>query len=359
MAIAPEVKLASEELFTRFKIEDSILKWVIADSGLGCKSLADFVTSVNETNIDVVIAGGKITDAGPKMLQAGRIRQALKSLQQAEEDANKLKLKGLNDNDLDVLLTQPELDSLDGHFWMRYKVRYPSWVRPSDLLISRLSREIGKRLLSIHDVWKTRSLLHQKKSKPKKSQIGDVQILTGETEENQVVSRDLGTYMALLFTLMLAFAMAGAEPTPKPPTVPETKGAPTVQYVLVPLDIVMNYLFRIQEKIQKVPHSIQLEWLITRDEGERALWVDRYRDSGKTLGAVIEEVFFMREAMWEYGEPSSPAKALQPPKPPPHPPKANPPPPPRPQQAPGGGQGKRIKTIKHYMKDNTKLCPDW
>ena len=167
-------------------------------------------------------------------------------------------------------------------------------------------------LLSIHDVWKTRSLLHQKKSKPKKSKFGDVEILTGETEEAQIVSRDIGTYMALLFTLMLAFAMAGAEHTASPPKDLEVKGAATVKYVLVPLDIVMNYLFRIQEKIQKVPHSIQLEWLITRDEGERALWVDRYRDSGKTLGAVFEEVFFMREAMWEYGEPSSPAKAPPP-----------------------------------------------
>ena len=73
---------------------------------------------------------------------------------------------------------------------------------------------------------------------------------------------------------MLAFAMAGAEPTASPPKDLEVKGAATVKYVLVPLDIVMNYLFRIQEKIQKVPHSIQLEWLITRDEGERALWVD-------------------------------------------------------------------------------------
>ena len=62
----------------------------------------------------------------------------------------------------------------------------------------------------------------------------------------------------------------------------------------------------------KVPHAQQLEWLTTRDEGERAMWVDRYRDSGKTLGAVIEEVFHMREAMWEYGESSSPVKALPP-----------------------------------------------
>ena len=93
------------------------------------------------------------------------------------------------------------------------------------------------------------------------------------------------------------------------------------------------------------------------------MWVDRYRDSGKTLGAVIEEVFHMREAMWEYGESSTPIKALPPPKhvpPPPQPPK-------RPDDNQGGGKGgggqggggKKIKAIKYYLKDNTKLCPDW
>ena len=87
------------------------------------------------------------------------------------------------------------------------------------------------------------------------------------------------------------------------------------------------------------------------------MWVDRYRDSGKTLGAVIEEVFHMREAMWEYGESSSPVKALPPPKHvPQQPPKHVPPP-----QPPKGHQGgcKKIKAIKYYLKDNTKLCPDW
>ena len=272
-----------------------------------------------------------------------------------------MKMRGQNETDLDVLLPQLELDGLDAYFWARYKVRYPAWVRPSDLLISRLSREIGKRLLSIHDIWKTRSLLHQKKSKQKKQKVGDVEIVTGEQEDPEHVSRDVGTYLNLLFTLMLAFAMAGAEPHPHPPTEPEVKGSSTVKYVLVPLDIVCNYLFRIQEKLMKVPHAQQLEWLTTRDERERAMWVDRYRDSGKTLGAVIEEVFHMKEAMWEYGESSSPVKALPPPKhvPPPQPPKkihdnAH-----KNQRQGHQGGGKKIKTIKHYLKDNTKLCPDW
>ena len=361
MPITAEAKLAFEDLFTRFKVADEILKWVISDTGLGCSSLVDFSSAINDGNIDVVVNESKVLGDGPKLLQGGRIRQVLKSLREAEEDAAKLKMRGQNETDLDVLLPQVELDGLDAHFWARYKVRYPAWVRPSDLLISRLSREIGKRLLSIHDIWKTRSLLHQKKSKQKKQKVGDVEITTGEPEDPEHVSRDVGTYLNLLFTLMLAFAMAGAEPHPHPPVEPEVKGSSTVKYVLVPLDIVCNYLFRIQEKLTKVPHAQQLEWLTTRDEGERAMWVDRYRDSGKTLGAVIEEVFHMREAMWEYGEPSTPTKALPPPK------QVPPPPPQPPRKGKGGskgsggqgGGGKKIKLIKYYLKDNTKLCPDW
>ena len=226
MPITAEAKLAFEDLFTRFKVADEILKWVISDTGLGCTSLVDFSSAINDGNIDVVVNESKVVGDGPKLLQGGRIRQVLKSLREAEEDAAKLKMRGQNETDLDVLLPQVELDGLDAHFWARYKVRYPAWVRPSDLLISRLSREIGKRLLSIHDIWKTRSLLHQKKSKQKKQKVGDVEITTGEPEDPEHVSRDVGTYLNLLFTLMLAFAMAGAEPHPYPPVEPEVKARP-------------------------------------------------------------------------------------------------------------------------------------
>ena len=139
---------------------------------------------------------------------------------------------------MDTLLPQPDLDDLDNRFWSRYKVRYPAWVKPGDLLVSRLSREIGKRLLTVQDVWKTRTLLHQKRSKQKKTVVGEVTLMMGEAEEPDPVTHDLGTYLQLLFTLMLGYALAGDQPHPSPPTTPELRSSVSTTYVLVPLDVV-------------------------------------------------------------------------------------------------------------------------
>ena len=54
-----------------------------------------------------------------------------------------------------------ESREIGDQFWTRYKVSYPPHLEPADAGVSRLSREITKKLLIVRDVNKWRTMLHQ------------------------------------------------------------------------------------------------------------------------------------------------------------------------------------------------------
>ena len=66
---------------------------------------------------------------------------------QSEQDRSKVALA-----DLDSLLEDSELRDVKVAFWKRYHMRYPSEMHPADSLLSRLSRELSKRMLCVYDV---------------------------------------------------------------------------------------------------------------------------------------------------------------------------------------------------------------
>ena len=47
-----------------------------------------------------------------------------------------------------------------------------------------------------------------------------------------------------------------------------------------------------------LPAHKRLDWLQQRDSEERAVWVAKFRESTKTLGQVVREVFNLRDARW-------------------------------------------------------------
>ena len=117
--------------------------------------------------------------------------------------------------------------------------------------------------------------------------------MIGEADDAETV-RDVQAYIKRLPTLMIAYAVAGIE-LPSPP---ENLATKSVDYVKVPLDWAMRYVYRAQEKAMRVPEPMQLEWLKKHDE-EWAVWVDEYARSDFTLGEVIRKVMAQREASWE------------------------------------------------------------
>ena len=91
---------------------------------------------------------GKIQLGAEAQIQAARLRRAWHAVslyyKTAEQDRSRVAIE-----DLDSLLGDTELRSAKEAFWVRYKLRFPTEVYPSDAAVSRASREMSKRLLCV------------------------------------------------------------------------------------------------------------------------------------------------------------------------------------------------------------------
>ena len=129
----------------------------------------------------------KLSLGDATLLNTARLHRAWSAVRlyftQSEKDRSKVALA-----DLDSLLEDSELRDVKVAFWKRYHMRYPSEMHPADSLLSRLSRELSKRMLCVYDVWKVRSLHFQLTTVQKKRKLGD-NLFTEEVETAEVVSK--------------------------------------------------------------------------------------------------------------------------------------------------------------------------
>ncbi len=50
-------------------------------------------------------------------------------------------------------------------------MRYPSYAEPSDFLVSRVAKEMSKRMLTLQPVWKVRTMAHQMAAERKRQKV--------------------------------------------------------------------------------------------------------------------------------------------------------------------------------------------
>ena len=180
--------------------------------------------------------------------------------------------------DLDSLLEESELRDAKQAFWRRYRLRFPAEVHPSDAVVSRVSRELSKRVLCLFNVWKVRSLQFQLGTSQKKRRLGDG-LFTEEAETEESYTADCDTYLNKLHTLLIAYSLAGCQPVPgvADATKEQTLGADSTEYVEVPLDIMLQYFYRAKRAVVGLPVGKRLAWLQARDSDERSEWVTKFR----------------------------------------------------------------------------------
>eukprot|EP00439_Symbiodinium_sp_Y106_P011472 s10437_g1.t1 len=85
-------------------------------------------------------------------------------------DAGRVKV---SEADLDDLLDETALRDMKLQFWRRYKTRFPPELYRSDATLSRVTRELNKRMLCVFSVWKVKSLQFQLVSASKKRKLGE------------------------------------------------------------------------------------------------------------------------------------------------------------------------------------------
>ena len=184
-------------------------------------------------------------------------------------------------------------------FWVRYRLKFPPEIHPADATLSRVSREMSKRMLCVFSVWKVRSLQYQLHTTNKKRKLADG-LFTEEAEDEHSVAQDWEGYLDKLHTLMIAYSMAGVSAVQGAPAAggEATLGADSVKFVQAPLDVMLAYFYRAKRTTSLLPVAKRLPWLMMRDAEERAEWVARFRESSSTLGQVVKEVFVARDAHW-------------------------------------------------------------
>jgi len=290
-----------KELEAQFSLHPLVTKYFLDD--LGLENLDDFVHLFSDPSEVPEIVTSKVRDLERKHLATARIRKAWLGVKAARAQADVVKKKAAEPDDFDELLPQPELDELEGAFWSRYHVRYAPTVEPADLLVSRLSKELAKRLLTVRSVWQTRTMTHQLSTTRKRRKLGS-NLEFVEDEAEAVFKRDLQTYLEMLYTLYIAYAKAGIRAV-EGGTATESRTSDPTAFVVAPLEVMMRYHHRAQTQSRLLPPAQALAWLQQRDEDERTLWVEKMRSTDFPFGRIVQDAFERREAMWDLPPPPS------------------------------------------------------
>ena len=237
--------------------------------------------------------------------------------------------------------------------------------------MSRCGRELDGRLLSVTDIWKIKTLMHQVSTRHKRKQVG-TDLFTMEEEQSVAVSRTTAHYLEQLHTYLLAIAIAGSSKPTTMPTEVEAFGSDQTKYCCAPWDVLEGYYFRAMRAAQCIPEQFRLSWLERTDVAERAHWVSQFREGTDTIGHVIATVMERRSAHWDvpmFGAPSFSGRGQD------RGPPGNFNSPERPNKAPRTDTPKRANDrvwspappgrelqqgeVATHLKDGKALCPDF
>ncbi len=294
----PTPRETFETLCKEFDMLPAVAELLLAAGIQGLEEFRFFF--VKEEDIAGFLARNE--DLATKPIQAARCRRAWHAVRQhalAREGARARQVTA----ELDDLLDESELRDLKLAFWRRYKTRYPADRTPAGSMLSRLSREMSRRLLMVYNVSLARTLEHQVPTARRRRKAGEG-LYTFDDEETaarpQHYVTDAELYLDNLHLNLLALALAGVGKNPQAvdPSTETVLGADSTQHVLVPLDVVMAYWWRAHAAAHRIPAPQRLAWLESRDCAERAVWVTEFRDSDRSLGLVIRDTMQRRDAHW-------------------------------------------------------------
>jgi hypothetical protein len=250
-----------------------------------------------EKEVDAFCAAEESLKDAELRIQISRVRRAWAAVRQnglRKENRNSVSSVA----ELDDLLEEGTLREIKIHFWKRYKSKYPVEVSPSDQLLSRCHREMDKRLLTVFDIWRVKTLLHQVTTTKKRKQVGtDLYTFEDEAEETSV-THGVEKYLSKLHTYLLALAIAGSTSVEGAPP-EEVFGSDSTRLIKVPWDVLQSYYFRAARAAMTVPEASRLAWLESRDISERSVWVSQFREGNEPLGQVVQSIMEKRGAHWD------------------------------------------------------------
>ena len=79
-----------------------------------------------------------------------------------QDQARVIRKRGGDPTNFDEIRHQDDLDDLAMVFWSRHEMASPPEINPGDMMVSRLHRDITKRLLSVREIERIKSQQQQR-----------------------------------------------------------------------------------------------------------------------------------------------------------------------------------------------------
>ena len=154
----------------KFMLDEKVVKFFVETEKL--TSLKEFVAmATSEAELSDIIKA--VPNLERVIQQTARLRLAWAAVKDASDKAVAVSKQDEQPEDLDKLLPQKELEDIDDLFWSKHHLTFEPDDTPSDGLVSRVAREIVKRLLTSRDVWATKTLTFQQRHERKTTRIAD------------------------------------------------------------------------------------------------------------------------------------------------------------------------------------------
>ena len=91
---------------------------------------------------------------------------------------------------------------------------------------------------------------------------------------------------------------------------PETPDTDTTDYIIAPLDVMLNYHARAVAVSREVPIRERVEFIRILDEKERSAWVSDFRRSSLEFGKVVKNVLLRSYRTYHMTTPTAPDQSL-------------------------------------------------
>jgi hypothetical protein len=193
------------------------------------------------------------------------------------------------------MLSQPELDSMHARFWMRRKITFSADVMVSDQVLSRLAKELSRRQLTVADLGKLKTLYSAICSDKKRKRVAVDLYFEEESDVHNTTNTDVHEYLAAMYSLCIGLAVAGSQSISSDR---EPRGSDTTKFVECPLDILLRYHHRAAVAARSLPYRVAITWLRERDIAERAIWVEKHRQTQQSLGVIVKDTYQETASLW-------------------------------------------------------------
>ena len=170
---------------------------------------------------------------------------------------------------------------------------------PSEKLVSRLFRELEKRDLSVKDLWTIQSLAARQRAGKQRTEVMPG-LSWHDDDPDYRGFKSAASFLNQLVVYMLGLAKAGCEFRPTwDQKVAETLLTNSKDVVQVPLDIVLRYSTRARRAAETIVSMHRLQWLEVTHVAEVERWIDKFKNSGDSLGSIIEDTMVERAVFWQ------------------------------------------------------------